>query len=332
MGLSGFASSPEQLGIYRFLTGLGMGGVMPNSISLMTEYAPKKIRTTLVCLMFSGYSVGAITAAGLGIVIIPEVGWKTMFWIGSLPLLLLPVVYKWLPESINFHVIKGQNQKIKSLLVRINPHFKPQSNDNYVMNNTEQTGSRFTVIQLFENKRSISTIIFWLASFMILLMIYGLNTWLPKLMQNFGYPLGSSLMFLVVLNLGLIIGAVYGGWLADRFGDKKVLLGLFIMGGIVITLLGFKAHMAFMYLLVALAGASTGGAQMLLNAYISQFYPAIIRSTGVGWSLGIGRIGAIVGPTLGGILLAVNIPLQAQYNNSSASRNSDALENFLSLI
>ncbi len=311
MALCGFSRGPMELGIYRFITGLGLGGVMPNAIALMTEYSPKKLRTMLVSGMFSGYSLGAIVAASLGIVLIPIVGWRVMFWIGALPMLMLPFMYRYLPDSLGFHLAKGKNDKIKSLLVRIDPEYKPRSDDNYVMDLPKRSGS--PIIKLFENGRYVSTIMFWVTSFMVLLMIYGLNTWLPKLMQNAGYPLGSSLMFLVVLNFGFIIGAIYGGWLADRFGGKRVLISLFLIGGVVLTLLGYKMNMALMYILVALAGASTGGAQMLLNAYVSQYYPTTMRSTGVGWSLGIGRIGAIVGPMLGGVLLTMSVPLKINF-------------------
>jgi AAHS family benzoate transporter-like MFS transporter len=311
MLLCGLSSSPAMFGIFRFMAGIGLGGVMPNVVALMTEYSPKQHRTKLVCIMFSGYSVGAIMAAVLGMFIIPLVGWRTMFLIGAFPLLILPFMYKYLPDSLGFYVAKKQKETLKSLLVRITPEFQPHSDDNYVMDSPKQAG--FPVTKLFENRRTVSTLMFWVTSFMILLMIYGLNTWLPKLMQNAGYPLGSSLMFMVVLNCGIIIGSIYGGWLADRFGGKKVLILLFLMGGVVITLLGFKLNMVLLYLFIALAGAATGGAQMLLNAYVSQYYPFIMRSSGIGWAMGIGRIGAIIGPTLGGVLLAMNVPLQTYF-------------------
>ena len=130
---------------------------------------------------------------------------------------------------------------------------------------------------------------------MSLIMIYGLNTWLPKLMNEAGYPLGSSLTFLLALNIGATVGSVLMGWLADRWGAKKSIIMFYLIASITITSLGFATNMILLYVLVALAGASTMGTQNLTNAYISQYYPASIRSTGLGWASGIGRIGGILG-------------------------------------
>lgn len=309
--LCGFANSPAQFGIFRFLTGLGLGGVVPNVVALTTEYSPKSLRSILTTTMFSGYAVGGVISAALGIVLIPRFGWESVFFVGALPLLTLPLMYKLLPDSIGFLVAKNQKEKVGRLLSRINPSYTPQINDHYEMILPEKTG--FTVLQLFRTGRAVSTVMFWIASFMCLLMIYGLNTWLPKLMANAGYGLGSSLMFLVVLNLGAIFGCVFGGWSADRWRGKKVLLLFFITAVASLTLLGFTANTFVLYLLVAIAGATTIGTQIILYAYVSQYYPIEIRSTGIGWTTGVGRLGAVIGPMMGGFLLTLNLPLQLNF-------------------
>ena len=148
---------------------------------------------------------------------------------------------------------------------------------------------------------------------MPLIMIYGLNTWLPKLMNQAGYPLGSSLTFLLALNIGATVGSVLLGWLADSWGAKRAIIMFYLIAAVTISSLGFATNMILLYVLVALAGASTMGTQNLTNAYISQYYPASIRSTGLGWASGIGRIGGILGPTIGGVLLASSLELQLNF-------------------
>jgi AAHS family benzoate transporter-like MFS transporter len=154
---------------------------------------------------------------------------------------------------------------------------------------------------------------FWLAFFTCLFMVYALSSWLTKLMAGAGYSLGSALTFVLVLNVGAIVGAVGGGWLADRFHIKFVLAAMYGLAAVSITLLGFKMPTAALFIVVGLAGASTIGTQIVANAYTGQFYPMAIRGTGLGWALGIGRTGAILAPILIGALVAMNLPLQQNF-------------------
>ncbi|WMX58120.1 MFS transporter [Peribacillus sp. R9-11] len=167
--------------------------------------------------------------------------------------------------------------------------------------------------QLFKNGRTVSTIMFWVAFFMCLFVMYGLSTWLPKIMEGAGFELGSSLAFLVTLNLGAVSGAIVGGKLADRFGSKVVLVSFLVIGFAALTMLSFKPSMIMLYVLIAIAGGNTTGTQIVTNAYVSQFYPNEIRSTGVGWALGVGRIGGIIAPTFCGVLLDMKLSLQVNF-------------------
>jgi len=153
----------------------------------------------------------------------------------------------------------------------------------------------------------------WLAFFCCLLMVYALSSWLPKLMANAGYSLGSSLSFLLALNLGAVFGAIGGGLLGDRMNLPRVLAVFFVVAAVSISLLGIKSPTPVLYLLIGVAGATTIGTQILLYACAAQFYGLSIRSTGLGWASGIGRNGAIVGPLLGGALLGINLPLQLNF-------------------
>ncbi|WP_248920379.1 MFS transporter [Pseudomonas entomophila] len=309
--LNGFASSPSEFGIYRFFAGLGCGGLMPNAVALMNEYAPKRLRSTLVAIMFSGYSLGGMLSAGIGIFLLPRFGWESMFFAAAVPLLLLPVILYYLPESIGFLVRQGRQQEARTLLKRLDPNCDVQANDQLQAQDNKGQGT--SVLALFREGLAVRTLALWLAFFCCLLMVYALSAWLPKLMANAGYSLGSSLSFLLVLNFGGMAGAIVGGWLGDRYSLVKVKVAFFLAAALSISLLGVNSPMPVLYLLIFIAGATTIGTQILLYAGAAQLYRLPVRSTGLGWASGIGRNGAIVGPLLGGALMGINLPLQLNF-------------------
>ncbi|MCG7646597.1 MFS transporter [Alteromonas sp. Cnat3-28] len=310
--INGFASNVTEFGICRFIAGLGIGGVMPNVVALMNEYSPKKMRGTLVAIMFSGYSVGGMMAAWLGMQMIPQWGWQSVFYVAILPLVLLPLILAFLPESLAFLIRQGKRDTAKKIISRIAPSntdvpLKGEEDDSVV------APSHFGVKQLFNGQNALPSILLWCAFFCCLLMVYALTSWLPKLMNNAGFSLGSSLQFLLVLNVGAIAGAIYGGWLGDRSNLPKVLTFFFIAAAVSITLMGLDIPGFVRYLAIAVAGAATIGSQILLYACAAQYYPLHIRSTGLGWASGIGRNGAIVGPLLGGYLLSEQLELHLNF-------------------
>ncbi|MEO9243445.1 MFS transporter [Pseudomonas inefficax] len=316
--LNGFASSPSEFGIYRFIAGLGCGGLMPNAVALMNEYAPKRLRSTLVAIMFSGYSLGGMLSAGVGIFMLPRFGWESMFFAAAVPLLLLPVILYHLPESIGFLVRQGRTDQARKLLKQLDPDCDVQPDDVLVAPvgaglSRERAGKFIGVVELFRNGLAIRTLALWLAFFCCLLMVYALSSWLPKLMANAGYSLGSSLSFLLALNFGGMAGAILGGWLGDRYNLVKVKVAFFVAAALSISLLGVNSPMPVLYLLIFIAGATTIGTQILLYAGAAQLYGLSVRSTGLGWASGIGRNGAIVGPLLGGALMGINLPLQLNF-------------------
>ena len=309
--LNGFASNPTEFGIFRFIAGLGCGGLMPNAVALMNEYAPKRLRSTLVAVMFSGYSLGGMLAAGVGIYMLPRFGWESMFFAAAVPLLLLPLILWKLPESVGFLVRQGRHEQARAVLAKVEPGLALDAADQLQM--SDGKGQGVGVFELFRDGRALRTLCLWLAFFCCLLMVYALSSWLPKLMASAGYSLGSSLSFLLALNFGGMAGAILGGWLGDRFNLGKVMVAFFVAAAVSISLLGFKSPTPVLYLLIFIAGATTIGTQILLYAGAAQFYGLSIRSTGLGWASGIGRNGAIVGPLLGGALMAINLPLQLNF-------------------
>lgn len=308
----GFASNPTEFGILRFLAGLGIGGVMPNLVALTSEYAPARLRATLVTTMFSGYAVGGVMAALLGAWFTPNFGWQIMFFIAGVPLLLLPLIWKFLPESLTFLVKAQKHDNARQIMQRLDDQLSLNDQTQLALSEIKIAEPAF-VSSLFKQGRTASTLLFWLAFFMCLLTLYALGSWLPKLMMAAGYSLGNSLMFLLAMNIGAVIGTVGGGILADKFHLKPVIITLCLSGAVALSLLGFKSPQPVIYFLVAVAGASAIGGQILLYSYVAQYYPLTVRSTGIGWASAVGRSGAIVGPILIGMLLGMELPHQLNF-------------------
>jgi len=309
---AGLASDPVSFSVTRFLAGLGIGGVMPNVVAQMTEYSPRRIRGTMVTLMFSGYSVGGMLAAILGKGLIESYGWQSVFLAAGVPVLLLPLIFLSLPESLAYLARSGRQEALRDIAVRLSPSYRPEPGDRFTLPAAERADGA-PIGNLFRDGRGFSTVMLWIAFFMCLFMVYALSSWLAKLMASAGYSLGSALTFVLVLNFGAMLGAIGGGWLADRFNIKHVLIAMYGLAAVSITLLGFNVPTALLYVLVALAGASTIGTQIVTYAYAGQYYPMAVRGTGIGWASGVGRSGAILAPIVIGVLVSLSLPLQQNF-------------------
>jgi AAHS family benzoate transporter-like MFS transporter len=295
MALCALAPSPEMLGLFRFVAGLGLGGVMPSAIALTVEYAPRGRRQLYNALMFAGYSVGGVLAAVLALALVAEQGWRVMFWVGASPIVLvLPLAAAFLPESAGHLLARGRREEAEALAARYGA----------VLDTGPDPAAAAGPRVLFGPRYLGATLLFGAASFCGLLLVYGLNTWLPQIMREAGYPLGSTLQFLLVLNVGAIVGAVGASALADRFGPKPVTAVAFLCATACLLLLSQRLDTAVLLLAVAVAGLGSVGTQILVNGYIAVHYPAAVRATALGWALGVGRAGAIVGPLFGGWVLA----------------------------
>lgn len=299
MIVAAMAPSLAVFSIARFLCGLGLGGCMPTATAIVVEYAPRGRSNLTYGIMQSGFAVGGILAAGLGILLLPHTHWRTLYWIGGIaPLLLVALpALKFLPESIDLLLVRGQRDKAEQLATRLGlgvPESLP----------TKEKGSLAT---LFSRSLALPTILFWLTTFCCLLLVYGMNSWLPEIMRKQGYQLGSALSFLLVFNLGSIVGSVIAGIFADRIGNKPMIIISYALAVISAVGLSFRPDLLILYFLVAIGGQGAIGTQNLINPFVTSYYPAYARGTGIGWSLGIGRIGAICGPIIGGVVLGSSL-------------------------
>ncbi|MEV0367336.1 MFS transporter [Nocardia fusca] len=294
MGLTALAPNPEVFGLLRFLGGLGLGGVVPTVIALTVEYSPPARRQFNNALMYSGYSVGGMCSALAALALLPEQSFRVMYALGMLPLVtVVPLVWRFLPESVGFLRATGRHAEAQALA------------DRYGLALPGAVESRPADMRaLLNGPRRIPLALLVVASFCGLLLVYGVNTWLPNIMRQLGYSLGSSLSFLLVLNLGAIVGALLAARAADRFGSKPVTVAAFLLAVIAILALGAGLPLAAAMTAVAVAGFGTVGTQILVNGYVATYFDAHERTTALGLSLGLGRLGAIFGPVLGGWIAA----------------------------
>jgi len=303
------ADSVKSLMVLRFVTGLGLGGAMPNSIALTTEYTPKRIRATAVMIMFCGFSLGAalggVAAAGL----ISSFGWKSVFALGGVvPCLIFPLLAALLPESIRYLVVQGgRGAKVAGTLERIDPTTPVPTDASFTVEEHKAKG--FVVRQLFAQGRAAFTVLIWVVFFMSLLDLYFITNWLPIIIHDAGMPVGRAALITAMYQVGGIVGTLLLGRLFDRYPPFFMLALTYLTASVFVLLIGTTGtSIGALVLTVFGAGFCVVGGQIGANALTANSYPTAIRSTGVGWALGIGRIGSIIGPAIGGLLLSLRWP------------------------
>lgn len=304
--LCAFAGDATTFAIYRFIAGLGLGGIMPNVAALVTDYAPRSMKVKLVSITLVSFAVGGALAPTVGVLLINNFGWQSVFWVAGSPLLAVPFMLKQLPESTSYLIRTGKKEQLFATLKKINSQLTFNKNDE--IEEVKVTQTKVPVVGLFKENRAVSTVAFWVAFFCALLMVYGLNTWLPKLMIEAGYGLNGSLSFLIALQGGAVIGILGLSPLCEKYGSKKVIIPSYIAGAIALALLGFGGNTFYIFILVAIAGAATTGSQVFIQAYVTSFYPSEMRSTALGVASGVGRLGGMAGPIIGGFLLTLTVP------------------------
>lgn len=313
-----FATSVEALLALRFLTGLGLGGAMPNVIALSAEYTPARWRSTAVGVMFCGFPFGAVLGGLLAAQIIPAFGWESVFLIGGIaPTLLLFVLVPMLPESVRFLVARhGANTTVAKLLAKAVPGAHLPVGTRFETTQKAEGSDRAAArAELFGADRIAGTLMLWTAFFMNLLMYYFLINWLPLTLQTAGINLSKAILFTALLNFGGIVGTIVLARVIDRIGSFRILWLVLLAAAVAIAAVGYIGSQGGLLLGIAIfaAGFCVNGAQNNMNALAAGLYSTPSRATGVGFALGIGRIGSILGPVVGGLLLAAQMPLQTLF-------------------
>ncbi|HEX8594527.1 MAG TPA: aromatic acid/H+ symport family MFS transporter [Pseudomonas sp.] len=306
-----FARSPMELAALRFLTGLGLGAAMPNSTTLLSEYIPQRLRGLLITLMFMGFGLGSASGGFISAWMVPQFGWHAVLLLGGvLPLLLLPVLYVLLPESVDLMINRGfARSRIMAVLRRMGGQFA----DNVVFAVSATAGKASggsKVRHLFTPQYRWRTISLWCTYFMGLVVIYLLTGWMPTLIKDAGVSLERAAIVTAMFQFGGLIGIVLVGFFMDRLNPKVVIALAYVGGAVCIFALGFvEVGAGALGVLVFASGFCINGAQTGLNAFAPGQYPTDFRATGVSGMLGIGRFGGILASMSGGALLSLGLPM-----------------------
>ncbi|WP_246791783.1 MFS transporter [Burkholderia perseverans] len=307
--VSVWATSLQALMPLRFLAGIGMGGVVPNSVALVAEYAPKRLRATWVTLMFSGFSIGAGSGGLVSSALIHRFGWPVMFAIGGGGSLLVAVLLMLtLPESAKLLVIRQRDpQRLRRLVMRLRPELEIPADARFVPGEVREK-QPFSLRLIFSDGLAVITPLLWIVFIANSMALYFLQNWLPILMEGMGIdPSGAGLITMM-----FSVGGVLGGLILCRFVDRHGVLAIIslpVIGFPIVALLGHGGSQGWLMAAVFAAGFCVVGAQYGLYAVAGMIYPTSFRSAGVGSAISVGKIGSVAGPVVGGVLLSMHLPV-----------------------
>lgn len=304
-----YATSIPQLIVWRFVTGIGIGGIMPATVALTSDYVPERLRAPIVMVIFTGNPLGGFLGGQAIAQLLPHFGWQVIFWIGGLlPLVLIPVMLFWLPESPRFLLARGRiSTRTERLLQTLNIEAAGTTGRPAAHVVDVATGNPVTA--LFRDGMAITTVLVWILYFANLLSIYLISYWLPTVLNLSGLAPADSVFAASLMSAGPLVSVFAMAPLARVFGPQRVLAVMLVTGVVVIGIVGLANPPHDLLLLaIFLMGCCTVGSMTGINGMTAALYPARIRTTGMGWALGIGRLGGIGGPWLGGVLLVAGWP------------------------
>jgi MFS transporter, AAHS family, 4-hydroxybenzoate transporter len=302
--LTARVGSVNELLIVRFLGGIGLGGIMPNAMALVGEYTPSRIRVTAMMVVSNGFTLGAAFGGPIAAYLIPHYGWRGVFYFGAVtPLAIAALMILLLPESLQFLALRGKDPaKVARWLKRVEPDLEVSADTEYVLPEGKKKG--VPIVQLFHDGRALGTALLWVVNFMNLLNLYLLSNWLPTVVRDSGYSNTIAVNSGSIFQVGGVVGTLVLGLFVRRFGFTVVLSACFALACLSIAAIGLPyLSLAVLFAFIFVAGFGIPGSQAGLNAFSATYYPTDLRASGVGAGLGIGRIGAIVGPLIVGIML-----------------------------
>ncbi|GAB84725.1 aromatic acid/H+ symport family MFS transporter [Gordonia rubripertincta] len=306
MAATALATDLVSFGILRCLTGIGIGGLVATAGAMVAEFAPTSKRNLFNAIVYSGVPAGGVLASVLAMLLADHLGWRGLFWIGALPLVtLLPLAALKMPESPQWLAARGRYEEAREISTRTGIPVDLRARHLDVAPGSVPVKLGFAA--LATRRFAVPTLLLGMMSFVGLLLTYGLNTWLPQIMKGNGFDAKGSLAFLLVLNGGAIVGGLIAARLADRRGPQQVVATSFCLATFALVCLTFGLPLPILLAAVAVAGTGTIGTQVLIYGFVSNFYPTEARGAGVAWCAGFGRLGGIVGPVIGGLLIGAGI-------------------------
>ena len=306
--LCGYANSLDQLTLLRFLAGIGMGGVVPNTVALVSEYAPKARRATWITLMFSGFSVGAGGGGAVASWLLPRFGWPVLFTVGGVAAIVVALAsFVLLPESIRFLIVSGRDTRgIRRIARRLGAQTDGDA-VRYVVD--DETRVRVRPAALFQGGLAKVTPLLWAIFILNSLALHFLQNWLPILFSMSTLAPARAAQAAMMFPVGGTIGALALSRSVDRFGVRVILL-LAMTGCPIAASLGMPMPTGWLFAAVFASGVCVIGSQFALYAVSGMVYPTTLRSTGVGSAIGIGKLGSVAGSLLGGVLLSMHLPVE----------------------
>lgn len=304
MFVTALSTTVAVFGTMRFLTGLGLGVILATAGATIAEFAPAGRRNFYNALVYSGIPAGGVTAALLGIVLLEPLGWRGLFMLGATPLVfLLPLAWFKLPESPRWLLSRGRTEEARAAAERTGVPLVEE----LAVQRAGAAPAKRGFAAAFSRPFLVPTLLIGFMSFSGLLLTYGLNTWLPRIMEGYGFGTNYSLAFLLILNSGAVLGGIIASKAADSFGPQRIVATTFVLAAITLVLMTFQFPAAILFLFIAVAGVGTLGTQVLIYGFSSNYYPTNARAAGVSWVAGFGRIGGVFGPLIGGWLVAAGI-------------------------
>jgi MFS transporter, AAHS family, benzoate transport protein len=304
MFVTALTASVPAFGAMRFVTGLGLGVVIASAGATMAEFAPAGRRQFYNAVVYSGVPAGGVLASIMGILFHDSIGWRGLFIIGSLPLvILLPIAWRKLPESPRWLLARGREEEALAAAQRTGV---PLTEERVILEvGAAPQKSGFAAV--FSRQFAAASILLGLMSFCGLLLTYGLNTWLPKIMEGYGYGRTYALFFPLALNLGAVVGGLVASRLADKSGPQRIIAATFVLATISLALMTFNFPLPMLFAFIAVAGVGTLGTQVLVYGFQSNYFTTNARAAGVAWCASVGRLGGVLGPIIGGWLAAAGI-------------------------
>jgi AAHS family 4-hydroxybenzoate transporter-like MFS transporter len=301
--LSAFVGSLGMLSLLRFFTGIGIGGGFSGAAALTGDYTPHRLRATMIMATFTGAPLGGFIGGQIVAFLLAEWGWPVIFVLGGIfPLALLPVLLFWLPESPRFLVAKDRlSERDAALLQRLDI--------TSTKNDAVDVAWGNPIWMLFGRGYALQTLLLWVIFFCSLLNLFLFVYWMPTVLNLIGISPPEAVFAASLRDLGAIFAALYLGLAIDRLGPERALALHYAAGAVFIAAIAlFALPYTFLCVIIFLAGMTIIGSQTGINGACGKLYPARMRTSGIGWALGIGRLGGIVAPVLGGYLLAVGLP------------------------
>lgn len=315
MALTAMVDSAAMFGLMRFLTGIGVGALVATVGAIVAEFAPPGRRHVYNAIVYCGVPAGGVVSSLLAIGVRDAFGWRPLFWFGALPILfLLPMAWAKLPESPLWLQSRGRLEEARAVAAKTGVPLVEHAEGGVIAAAPAAAAKeRAGFGALVSRQYLVPTVFLGLMSFSGLLLTYGLNTWLPEIMEQNGFGGQYSLMFLLLLNLGAIVGAIGASAMVEKVGPRSIISSTFLLAAVALVLLPMGFPLPVLLLLVAIAGVGSIGTQVLVYGFVANFYESRARGAGVAWCAGFGRLGGIIGPLVGGFLIGAGISISTAF-------------------